>query len=516
MKHKIAWILSGILLLGMLAGCGTENPTASVSNGPDEIKENFQAAENIEAVDTFSLAYNEADGLDPISCTSAENQIITQLCFQRLFVLDSAFQPQKVLCDTIEQTGERAYTLTIRPDIKFHSGQDVMPKDVVYSLNNARLREDSIYKDQLSNISSVKYNGDEIHIRLYEANANLAALLDIPIFRKGTEQDVCPDGSGPYQLVTTDSESSLIPFSQWEYGEVGFCKSITLEPVSGSEGAANLLSNGDLSILFQPDAKSDTVQGAKYVASLPTTRMHYLGINCGIAPFDDENVRTALSLLFDRASISQTCFTGRADAASLPMVSLPEGIEPLSFDKDTALHLLEQAGIYDRDGDGYLDIGRRQQFKLEIIYNEKYSTKGAVLQQYAGILNEAGISAAISPLSFEECQRQLRQESFQLYYGEYKMTADFNLSSLISKNGERNFGSYSNSKMESALRSFCSAGEEEREEACKEYLECFMKQTPIIPIVFERAQIASSDALPSQFDPWPSDIFHGIETWSAS
>lgn len=505
---------AAVLLMAVLTGCGSsaQTDTGSAAGSGQAVGK----AADVKAVDSFSLAYNSGDGMDPVACTSAENKLIVQLCFESLFVLNSEFQAQKVLCESMEQTDERAYTVKIRQGVKFHSGQDVTPADVVYSLNNARLREDSTYQDQLSCISSVKYNGDEIHIRLYRENSNLAALLDVPIFRKGTEEDECPDGSGPYQMVTTGSTPSLIPFEQWSGGKVGFCDAIALKSVSDSAGAANMLSSGELSIVLQEDAEQSAVQGAKYTASVPTAKLHYLGINCDREPLDEKEVRVALSMLLDRKSITKTCFSGRADAAALPVNPAPSDVEAPQYDRDKAVELLREAGIYDRDGDGYLDYKRGQQFTLDIIYNKSYSTKGAVLEQYAKSLNEAGIATTVTPLEFEECQSKLRREAFQLYYGEYAMTADFDLSSLISSHGERNFSGYYDGDMEDAIQQWASASAEEAAEARKAYLSCFAEQMPLLPIAFERAQIASAQQLPAQFDPWPDQIFHGVETWSAS
>lgn len=515
-KRGMAAALAGALLLAVLAGCGGAQRAESGSGEEADRPSAGQSAGPVKAVDTFTLAYNEADGLDPLSCTSPENQLIAQLCFESLFVLDSEFQPQKVLCESLEQTGIREYTLTLRDGALFHSGQEVTPEDVVFSLNSARLRDDSIYQEQLACISSVQYSDDEVYIRLYEENSNLAARLNVPILRKGTDEETCPDGSGPYQLVTSDGGQCLIPFEQWSGGKVGFCESISLTGVPDSDSAANLLSSGELSLLMQTDAEQAPAQGASYTASVPTTRLHYLGVNCDLALYDDEDVRTALSLLLDRDSIVQTCFSGRADAASLPLIPVPDSVEAPDYDRERALELLEDAGIYDRDDDGFLDISRGRPFTVEIIYNETYSTKGAVLQQYAETLNEAGILAEVRALPFEECRSMLRRESFQLYYGEYELTADFDLSSLISTSGTRNFSGYYDREMERALDGLRTYEEGEAEEAREEYAECFAEQTPVIPIAFERTLLCSTDALPEQFDPWPGQIFHGIETWSAA
>lgn len=515
-KHTIAVLLTSTMLLSGLTACGkTGKDTGS---GTEQTSAAVKQAADVKAVDTFALAYNEKDGFDPLSCSSSENQILMPLCFESLYQLDDTFRPQPVLCDSMKQENTRSYTLTIRSGILFHSGQEMTVEDVVYSLNNARLRENSAYQEQLSCISSVKYHDDEVHIRLYspKSERELQALLDVPIFRKGSEEDEIPDGSGPYQIVKTESALSLIPFEQWSGGKVGFCSSITLKSVSDSAGAANLMSSGEISMLLQNDAEEDPVSGVKYTSSVPTTRLHYLGINCDWAPLDDEDVRTALSMLMDRSRMVQTCFAGHADAASLPMITIPDGIDAPQYDKTAALELLEDAGIYDRDSDGYLDISNSRQFELNIIYNEQYGTKGAVLEQYASTLNEAGIRTTVTPLSFEDCQSKLRRETFRLYYGEYEMTADFDLSSIISDGGDRNFGNFYSSDMQGVLTDLHESAPEEYEDTVKDYLECFMEETPILPIAFERNLISSAGKLPEGFDPWPSDMFHGIETWSAS
>ena len=109
-KRGIAAMLAGVLLLAGIAGCGSQESAGSGSAEPDTGQAVGQAADNVKAVDSFTLAYNEADGFDPLSCTSSENQLIAQLCFESLFVLDNEFQPQKVLCDSLEKTGSRSYT----------------------------------------------------------------------------------------------------------------------------------------------------------------------------------------------------------------------------------------------------------------------------------------------------------------------------------------------------------------------------------------------------------------------
>ncbi len=522
-RQKItAWLAGACLLGALLTGCGSTNAQQQTGSGTIDTGSGepvVQADKNVQAVASFSLAYNENDGLDPLACTSEENKLLSQLCFERLFLLNEKFEPQMELCASIQRNNAKSYTLTIREGVKFHSGEEVKPSDVVYSLNNARLRDDSTYQDQLSCISSVKYSGNEIYIRLNTAKSEkaLEALLDVPIFCKGSEDDDIPDGSGPYKIVKSDDGGlRAVPFDQWSGGVIGFCDSITLQPIADSAGAVNLLGTGQLSMLMQKDAEDTAATGAKYTKTVGTSRMHYLGINCDDAPLDNKNVRTALSMLMDRATIAQTCFAGRADATSLPVANVPSEVKAPAFDQEAAMKLLKKAGIYDRDNDGYLEIRGGSDFKLQIIYNKQYGTKGAVLEQYAKTLNEMGIQTKVIPLEFETCQSRLSSGRYQMYYGEYEMTSDFDLSDIISRNGDRNFGDYRSADMTSALNDLNNASEEDYDTAYQTYLTCFAEETPIIPIVFERRLISAVEDFPKGFDPWPDQIFHGMGNWSAT
>lgn len=506
----------------LLTGCaGTDAQqdagSGTVNTGSGEPV--AQADKNVQAVASFSLVYNENDGLDPLACTSEENKLLSQLCFERLFLLNENFEPQMELCASVQRNSAKSYTLTIRDGVKFHSGEQLKPSDVVYSLNNARLRDDSTYQEQLSCISSVKYSGSEIYIRLKTAKSEkaLEALLDVPIFCKGSEDDEIPDGSGPYKITKSDDGGiHAVPFEQWSGGVIQFCDSITLQPIANSAGAVNLLGTGQLSMLVQRDAEETAASGAKYTKTVGTSRMHYLGINCNDTPLDNKNVRTALSMLMDRDTIAQTCFAGRADAAALPAKKIPDGVKAPSFNQEAAVKLLKKAGIYDRDNDGYLEIRGGSDFKLQIIYNKQYGTKGAVLEQYAKTLNEMGIQTKVIPLEFEECQSRLSRGRYQMYYGEYEMTADLDLSPIISRNGDRNFGDYRSTTMTSALSDLNNATEDEYDTAYQTYLTCFAQETPIIPIVFERRLISAVEDFPKGFDPWPDQIFHGLGSWSAT
>lgn len=506
MKKKICYLVSCAMLL-VLTACGVAQDTGS---GQTAQQQNEQGG----ALKQLTLAYNTSDGIDPIYTTTDENKMLVPLCYEPLFELDNSYEPQPVLCKSIEKTGSREYTLTIRDDVTFHSGENLTAKDVVTSLNCARKNDNSIYAEQLSGISSVKTRDGNVVIRLYQDNAQLASLLTVPIYRELEDSDI-PDGTGAFRLIDDGNDSyHLQKHAGWHGGSISYCDSIPLVSVTDTTDAENQFSSGEVSLLMRDDPEKNSVQSARYVYSTAGTRLHFLGINCDTEPYDRAKVRKALSLLLDRDSVIAACLADRADAAYLPMQGAPDDAEKASYNQDEALKLLKSADIEDTDDDGMLEIDGGQDFVVEIIYNAEYPTKGAVLEQYAQTLEKAGIQTTIKGLAYDDCRKKLRRENFQLYYGELDMQMDFDVSSLISSDGSRNFSGYYNKKMQRTLTALRSVEDEsEYNDAVKAFAERFTDESPIIPIAFERNMIYSAAEMPEGFDLWPTNVFHGIENW---
>ena len=507
MRKKLATIISCVMLL-VLTACGSSQDGAVGSGQPAQ--ENDQTDGVLRQL---TLAYNTSDGIDPLYTTTDENKMLVPLCYEPLFELDNHYQPQPVLCESIEKTGTREYTITIRNDVTFHSGEKLTASDVVSSLNRARKNDNSVYAEQLSGISSVKSRDGDVVIRLYQDNAQLASLLTVPIDRELEDSDI-PDGTGAFQLIDDGGSYHLQKNENWHGSSISYCDSIALVSVTDTTDAENQFSSGEVSLLMRDDPEKNSVQSARYVYNTAGTRLHFLGINCDTEPYDTAKVRKALSMLLDRESVISVCMSERADAAALPMQNAPEDAAAASYDQEEALKLLKSANIEDIDDDGMLELDNGQDFVIDIIYNQNYPTKGAVLEQYVQTLEKAGIQTNIQGLDYEDCQKKLRREAFELYYGELDMQTDFDISSLITSDGNRNFSGYYNKKLQRSLTAMRSAEDEaEYNDAVKAFAERFTDESPIIPIAFERNMVYAAAQMPDGFDPWPTNVFHGMENW---
>jgi peptide/nickel transport system substrate-binding protein len=90
-----------------------------------------------------------------------------------------------------------------------------------------------------------------------------------------------------------------------------------------------------------------------------TPNFSYIGWNNERSPFNDKNVRKAMTLLLNREMISRKLFYGQNINVSGPFyVNSPDydkTIKPWPYDPENAKKILAEAGWRDSDGDGILD-----------------------------------------------------------------------------------------------------------------------------------------------------------------
>ena len=103
----------------------------------------------------------------------------------------------------------------------------------------------------------------------------------------------------------------------------------------------------------------------------------------------------------------------------------------IDADREAAAGVLAQAGITDTDGDGILDYdngtGARVPFQTTILVNHENTFKVAAAQQIADALTAVGIPTTVDAVAFEDYTARLASGMFEIYYGETRMSPDFDL-----------------------------------------------------------------------------------------
>lgn len=468
----------------------------------------------------FGLAYYTGEQVNPVLSTSRINRVLVEALYEGMFYLDNTFQPQPMLCESWEGDGV-TFIFRLKQDVRFWSGAVLQADDVVYSLRAAKANEASPYYARMLDVKSV-YAEDEytVGVVLHTANMDFPRLLDIPVFRAGTEDEIFSDGTGAYQPNHEEGAWWLSPYTGWHGGAVGVFARMDLVSTARSDAAVSSFDTGDVSLMRAEriSATPVTLSGAVDLHQTPTTSLHYLGFGAQAGPCSLPVVRQAISAVIARQSICDNQLQTFADPAVLPVSpqpSVPRG--QMNADRDAATALLAEAGITDTDGDGVLDydagFAARVPFAPSILVNSENTFKVAAAQQIADSLLVIGIPASVEALPFEEYSARLSGGDVELYYGETRMMPDFDLRQLIGTNGALNFGRYTSQDTDWLVQLMREQGTDEARENLYSQL---LREVPIAPIAFIRDQVAVRSNLIAGFSPSPSWLFHGVAGWRRS
>lgn len=465
----------------------------------------------------LGLAYYTGEAVNPIFTTSRINRVLVEALYEGLFYLDNSFQPRPMLCETWQGDGW-TFTFQLKENVKFWSGNILSADDVVYSLKAAIANEASPYHVRTGDIKAVyAVDAYTVGIELYTPNQDFPRLLDIPVFRLGTEGDTFSDGTGAYQPRQEDGAAWLAPFADWHGGAAGVFERMDLISTARSEAAISSFDTGDVSLLRAERISANPVMltGAVDLHQTPTTNLHYLGFATQVGPTSLPLVRQAISAAIGRKGICDTQLQTFADAAVLPVNPQPAAPSvSVKADRDTAVALLAQADFIDTTGDGIIDydngLTNRIAFTPSILVNSENTFKVAAAQQIAESLALVGIPAVVDAVPFEEYNARLANGRFDLYYGEVRMMPDFDLRQLICTGGTLNFSGYTDQGTDWLVQLMREQGTDEARQNLYAQL---LQEMPIAPIAFVRDQIAVRSGVIEGFSPSTGWIFHGVTGW---
>ncbi|MEM6375385.1 MAG: ABC transporter substrate-binding protein [Pseudomonadota bacterium] len=256
----------------------------------------------------------------------------------------------------------KEWTFKLNGNATFHSGPKVTATDVIASMNHHRGEAStSAAKALLADVQEITDNGDgSITFRLGSPNADLPWLMTdyhlaiCPANADGSLNWQSGDGCGPYKLVENEFgvTSRLVRHEDW-HGEGAYFDEVQIlyinDPnarqtavITGDVDAASQLENKTLALLQRrPDIEVDNVPSAAAI----TMPMH-----TNAAPFDNNDVRTAIKLAINREDIIDKVQFGAATIGndfhhSPAMPYFPDSIEQRAYDPDQAKALLQKAGM---------------------------------------------------------------------------------------------------------------------------------------------------------------------------
>ena len=254
----------------------------------------------------------------------------------------------------------------------------------------------------------------------------------------------------------------------------------------------------------------------KYV---DTTSIHYLGYNTSRGLFGQSMIRSIMTYAIDRAAIVSEIMQGAASAACVP-IHPQSSLYPEKYAKtlactDTGFRTaLENVGAQDLDQDGTLEFGG-QRYTIDFIVCNDSNAKVLAARAIASRLTGYGIDITLREEGYDEYLKDLQKGNFDIYYGEVRLCADWDLSLLLGTGGELNFGGYRDTALDGFMRALLESPEENQAEAALQMCTYIGQSAPITVICFEKSEVLYHRGVLSGLEPTQDNIFYNMQNWTA-
>lgn len=498
-----------LALTALLSGCSGSNDTDIDPSWEAYRQEQENSSPAPEAEPTyptaFSLAYHQDLTLDPVTCGEGLQQDVSALLYEPLFALGERFEPTPVLCESYswDESG-LVCTLQIRQGVLFHDGSTLSAADVAASLRRAAVSERYGYR--LRHVASITSDrSGHVVLTLSSPNRGLISLLDIPVIKQGTESQQVPTGTGPYLFVTGSEGDFLQANSDWWRQLPLPVDTIPLVHAKDQDTAAYLFSSRRVELLtLDPTESPRTTSSNTTETERLTATLQFIGFNTASPVFSSPAARSAFSAGLQRDMLTSAFLSGHAEAAQLPIPAssplYPSDLER-SYSYEATLTALRTAGY---------DTG--ETCALTLLVNEENSFRLASAEYIAESLSLLDWEITVQALPWEEYLLALSAGEFDLYLGETRLTADWDLSALVGTGGALNYGGYTDTVTDALLQNFLSAAD--RTSAARQLCQHLQSAAPIAPICFRSYTVLTHTGVVESLSPAPGSTFAGLENWT--
>lgn len=310
-KKLLAVLLVLVMALGMLAGCQ-------------------KAAPKVDPVvkDTIKMAvYSDFKSFDPYNSGMTLDKVVYTNIFDTLLrYYNGAFEKVLVTDYTVSTDGT-VYTFKLKDNVKFHNGEKLTAKDVVFSMERAKTSNQmanftkSITKVEAVDNLTAKITLAEPYVPFLNAVASTVCIMnEKAVTAAGEQVALKPVGTGPYTFVKWDAGSQVIleRFADY-YGSKPQIKTATYVVLTNPETAliATQTKEIDLTYTIPSVAAGQIKTEGKLTLDLnPTMGSGYIVMNLEAPFINDVNFRKALACATNREEIVEVGMDGIAEVST--------------------------------------------------------------------------------------------------------------------------------------------------------------------------------------------------------
>ena len=146
------------------------------------------------------------------------------------------------------------------------------------------------------------------------------------------------------------------------------------------------------------------------------------------------------------------------------------------------------------------------------LYSLKPNDKVAMAQSIAQSLSAWDLTVTVEVLPWEEYLAAVQTGDFDLYYGETKLTADWDLTRLLGTGGAMNYGGWSSAVTDGRLTAFRTASN--RQQAGTGLYNHLTQEMPLIPLCFKSLSVLTHSGTVEGLHPTQSNVFYALSDWT--
>lgn len=299
--------------------------------------------------------------LDPNMYNEIPALTITEQIFNTLLKVDENGNIVPELAESFEYITPTELVIKIRQGVKFHNGDTLTSKDVVFSIN--RMLDKPASRIMIDAIDKVEAIDDyTVKLTLSKPSSPLLFGLAHPLTAILNEKDTlakndviatAPMGTGPYKFIEWGSgeKIELVAFDDYFEGRPKI-DTLTYRAITENSSRLAALETGEIDVAYNMDAiDSGIVENNPelQLISQPTTSTEYITFNTTKAPFDNKDFRKAVNYALNRQSMSDSIFMGKAKPANSivnPNVfGHSDKVEGYPYNVEKAKEYLKKSGI---------------------------------------------------------------------------------------------------------------------------------------------------------------------------
>lgn len=496
----------------------------NLENVDDVVKE----TENEVFIDELNLPLIEVDTLNPLLTQNKQVSDILKLIYEPLFDFDEKNKIVPTLVSEYNEKDDLTWIFKLNKLASWHSGQEFLAEDVLFTYNTIVNSENCLYKDNIKNINSIEIiDSSSIQINLINKDKFLPYRLTFPIIPKYYfENDLLNEykcinavGTGPYKVdfISEDNNKiKLLSNTNWWKQEKFKLNNIYLYKYATYGEAIKAFKSTEIDVISTTMSSWQKKFGAIGINSYKYESNAYETIvaNCNDIVLKENSVRRMILTGINAENIIKTIYNGNGIVSSYPVKSisyLNTLDDAKNYDMEKAKHLLINAGWNNETGIWKKEINKKNYtLEFDLLVNSDNEDKIEIANLIKENLNEIGVKIKLVKVNSKEFNKRIESGKFELALATLNLDQDIDIVELVESTSKNNYAKYSNVLIDDI--SF-KINKDNMEEKFLEIQTIYRNDSPYIGMYYRCNNLLTNKSVKGNINPTSWNIYHDITGW---